>query len=314
MDRVFVEEVVTRSFSHLPPTHYIIKIQSFSSLANDEYEVDDNEDGHYKCSEFEAGRYKWNLVLYPNGNKRKNVKDHISVYLGIANTNSLSFGWEAYAIFCLFLLDQNKDRFLIVQDGMGNAKRFHGLKHEWGFDEFISLEDFNDASNGYLVDDTCVFGAEVFVKERNVAKGECLSMIKNSTSFKHVWKIEKFSYLTNYKDSELFTAANHKWKLGLYPRGDADASGYLSLFLFLTDPNVKIYAGFTMRILDQVQGTRHKTFVNNKGMWFDSPTYGWGSSRLVELSQLKDPGNGLLVNDVCIVEAEVTVFRILKSL
>ncbi|KAJ4723409.1 Ubiquitin carboxyl-terminal hydrolase 12 [Melia azedarach] len=303
MDRVFVEKNVASSISPLPPMHYMIKIQSFSSLANEKYEL----------GNFEVGRYKWNLVLYPNGNKGKNVKNHISVYLGIANINSLSFGWEAYAIFRLFLLDQNKDIFLIVQDGMGNEKRFHRLKHEWGFDEFISFEDFNNASNGYLVEDTCIFGVEVFVKERNIAKGECLSVIKNSTSFKHVWKIENFSYSSSYKESELFTAGNHKWKIGFHPRGDGTTSRYLSLFLFLTDRNVKIYAAYTLRILDQVQGTRHETFVNNEGTWFSS-SEGRGWSKFVELTQFKDPGHGLLVEDVCIVEAEVTVFEILKSL
>ena len=61
-------------------------------------------------------------------------------------------------------------------DAMGKERRFNGVKLEWGFDKFIPLEAFNDASNGYFVDDTCVFGAEVFVKERNIIKGECLSM------------------------------------------------------------------------------------------------------------------------------------------
>ncbi|KAJ4723241.1 Ubiquitin carboxyl-terminal hydrolase 12 [Melia azedarach] len=283
--------------------HYMITIQSFSSLANRKYQF----------GKFEVGRFKWNLVLYPNGNKGKNVKDHISVYLGIADINSLSFGWEAYANFRLFLLDQNKDMFLIVQDRIGKEKKFHGLKREWGFDEFISLEDFNDASNGYLVEDTCVFGVEVFVKERNIVKGECLSVIKNITSFKHVWKIADFSWWGSYKESKLFTGGNHEWKIGLYPRGDSTTSSYLSLFLFLTDQNVKIYAAYTLRILDQVHGTRHETFVNNEATLF-SDNEGQGLSKFVELGRFQDSGNGLLVMDVCTVEAEVLVFGALKSL
>ncbi|KAK9215013.1 hypothetical protein WN944_007016 [Citrus x changshan-huyou] len=43
---------------------------------------------------------------------------------------------------------------------MGKERRFNGLKHIWGFDKFIPLRAFNDASNGYLVEDTCVFEAE----------------------------------------------------------------------------------------------------------------------------------------------------------
>lgn len=63
------------------------------------------------------------------------------------------------------------------------------------------------------MDDTCVLGAEVFVsKERSTGKGECLEMIKDPRSFKHVWKVENFSKLdTEYYDSKEFTVAGYKW-------------------------------------------------------------------------------------------------------
>ncbi|TXG71471.1 hypothetical protein EZV62_000050 [Acer yangbiense] len=41
-------------------------------------------------------------------------------------------------------------------DAMLKEKRFHGLKLEWGIDQFLPLNAFDDASNGYLVEDTCV--------------------------------------------------------------------------------------------------------------------------------------------------------------
>ena len=55
------------------------------------------------------------LVLYPNGNKSKNIKDHVSVYLALADSSSLGPGWEVSAVFRLYLLDQNKDSYLILQ-------------------------------------------------------------------------------------------------------------------------------------------------------------------------------------------------------
>lgn len=55
------------------------------------------------------------LVVYPNVNKSKNVKEHISLYLAMAHTSSLQLGWEVYAVCRLFLLDQNKDNFLILE-------------------------------------------------------------------------------------------------------------------------------------------------------------------------------------------------------
>ena len=97
-------------------------------------------------------------------------------------------------------------------DAMGKERRFHVLKLEWGFDQFIPLEEFNDASNGYLVEDTCVFDAEELVKERNKFKGECLSMKEIASSCKYVWKIENFSKLeAKLYESEVFVAGNQKW-------------------------------------------------------------------------------------------------------
>ena len=103
---------------------------------------------------------------------------------------------------------------LHVIDAMGKQRRFHGLKLEWGFDQFIPLEEFINASHGYLVGDTCVFGAEVFVKETKKCTRECLSMKKltSASNYKHVWKIENFSKLEAKRyESQVFVVGDQKW-------------------------------------------------------------------------------------------------------
>lgn len=88
------------------------------------------------------------------------------------------------------------------------------MKKEWGFDKYISLKEFNESSNGYLVDDVCVFGAEVFVCKEHFkgGKGECLSMIKSPITYKHIWKIENFSKLdAESYESKIFNAGDQKW-------------------------------------------------------------------------------------------------------
>lgn len=69
-------QVVSRSISHVPPAHFLLKIQTFSSLLENKVES-------YESSEFNVGSHKWKLVLYPNGNKKKKVKDHPSSVLKI---------------------------------------------------------------------------------------------------------------------------------------------------------------------------------------------------------------------------------------
>ena len=87
------------------------------------------------------------------------------------------------------------------------------MKLERGFDNFIPLKIFNDDGNGFLVDDTCVFGAEVFVcKERSTGEGECLRMIKDPIMYKHTSWITGYSKLgSECRESNIFIAGSQKW-------------------------------------------------------------------------------------------------------
>ncbi|XVE89302.1 hypothetical protein DITRI_Ditri19aG0191600 [Diplodiscus trichospermus] len=88
-------------------THFMLKIQPLSLLKKIGIE-------EYESGEFEAG-YKWKLVLYPDGNKSRNVEDHLSLYLVSADVGHLlHLGWYVNTIFWIFLLDQCKDNYLIV--------------------------------------------------------------------------------------------------------------------------------------------------------------------------------------------------------
>ena len=93
----------------------------------------------------------------------------------------------------------------------GVVRRFHDIKTEWGFHKFLDLKSFEDLSQGYLVNDCCVFGAELFVHERN-AKREFLTMIREPLNHTMTWKIENFLSLdkvTYY--SRIFQVGNVKW-------------------------------------------------------------------------------------------------------
>ncbi|KAL8064702.1 hypothetical protein ABFX02_01G108300 [Erythranthe guttata] len=303
---------VSRSISDAPPAHCVIKIQLFSQLAKNNIES-------YSSSDFEAGGYKWKLVVHPNGYKNKGITDHISLYLVLAESNSLNPGWEIRASFRLFLLDQNKDSYITLQDTTENGRRFHGMKLEWGFNKFIPLAAFIDPSNGYLVNDTCVFGAEVYVcREKLSGKGECLSMIKDPITYKSTWRIDNFSDITQESaDSKPFSSADKKWKIQLYPKGTGSGNeSHVSLYLTLDEaeklpPTAKIYAEFTLRILDQLN--RNHASGTSKH-WFSAlnPTSGW--ARFSSQGYLKSSAAGLLVKNICVIEAEVKVHGVAVAL
>ncbi|OWM63253.1 hypothetical protein CDL15_Pgr010653 [Punica granatum] len=137
------------------------------------------------------------------------------------------------------------------------------MKLESGFDQLIPLKTFTDSRNGYLEDDTCVLGAEVFVsKERSTGKGENLVMIKDALSNQHYWMINNFSKLDKeYYISSIFLAGNYKWNIRFFPNGKGSGLGsYISLYLYLAETEslplgTKVFAGFSLRILNNAGGS-----------------------------------------------------------
>ncbi|KAI8024627.1 Ubiquitin carboxyl-terminal hydrolase 12 [Camellia lanceoleosa] len=244
---------ILRSLRDVSPAHYTLKMESFSLFLNSKIE-------NYESGVFEAGGYKWKLSLYPKGNMKRNVNGHISLYLAIADTKTLPLGWEVNVNFKLFVFDHIRDKYLAIQDAEGEIKRFHRMKTEWGFDQLLPLDTFTDPSNGYLLDDCCVFGVEVFVIKYN-GKGECASMMKDPVKNTFTWNISKFSAIDkDFLFSEEFVVGGHKWKLWFYPKGKANAKWKsASLFLVLADSETlpserKLYAEYKLRIKDQVKG------------------------------------------------------------
>ncbi|XVF79803.1 hypothetical protein PTKIN_Ptkin15bG0018800 [Pterospermum kingtungense] len=195
---------IIRFTRDLPPAHYLFRINSFSLFS----EVESVQ--KFKSGVFDAGGYKWRLLLYPNGNKKSNGDGCISLYLRISETEKLPSGWQVNVNFKFFVFDQIRDKYLVVEEA-GAVKRFHQMKTEWGFDQLLLLDCFKDASNGYLVNDSCTFGAEVLVIEQK-ATWEVMSMVKHPAGNPISFKIKGFSKLDKeYYESPLQTIAGCQW-------------------------------------------------------------------------------------------------------
>ncbi|KAF3942796.1 hypothetical protein CMV_030577 [Castanea mollissima] len=290
--------LITRSRRHFPPNNFLVKIESYSLLSETGLE--------YKSDVFEAGG---RLSLYPKGIEKTNENGHISLYLGIAETEELPLGWEVNAGFRLFVFDQIRDEYLTVQDGRGGGaiKRFNDLNSEWGFAKFLPLDTFNDVTQGYLVNNCCVFGVEVFVHERTV-KRQCLSMIEKPTNSTLTWKIVRFSTLNEERYySQKFTVEDSKWKLLVYPKGNSTGKN-TAISFFLSSCNCirseqGVFAEYTLRIRDQLRG-KHKE--KSAKHWFSTKEEDWGFAEFMPLQDIKD-AKGFLVFDTLLVEAEIIV-------
>ncbi|EYU41014.1 hypothetical protein MIMGU_mgv1a018547mg [Erythranthe guttata] len=280
------------------PAHFLIKIEPFSLLEKCGIEK-------YETKVFAAGEYKWRLIIYPDGDNTVGEDcDYVSVHLAMADTSSLPANFEVNVVFNIFLFDQISDNYL---PSLGITRRFHAMKSEWGFSKFISKEILLDPSNGYLVDDKCVFGAEVFVIKRE-AVTECLYLKNVDIPYKHDFKISNFSKLLGAWESEKFIAGDQDWKIRLYPKGNGKGAGrYVSIFLHCIEPKNTVKACFTIRVKNQI------SYEHNKGTgtnWFSASTSTCGWLTFIELETINNPIKGFIVNDSCLLDIEISVLAI----
>ncbi|XP_059298344.1 MATH domain and coiled-coil domain-containing protein At3g58270-like [Lycium ferocissimum] len=288
------------------PKRYLMKIESLSLLS-------DNGINKYESSEFVSGSYKWKMIIYPNGDG--NGHDHISIYLAIVGTSFLDADWEVNATFSFLIFDQIHDNYSVVR---GMERRFRNIKTEWGFSKCISHATFKDPCNGYLVNDECVFGVDVYVT-RNHGVGECMSLLKDVKAYKHEWRISNFSKLKiEHLYSEEFTVTGYKWKILLYPTGIGEQKGKsISIFLESVDTEgfdcrKRVQAKYSISVKDQISGAHRK--MTSSIRCFQAAGTSWGWNAFMPLSELRDPKKSFLFLDCCIVEADISVLGVVKGL
>ncbi|GLT61911.1 hypothetical protein SLA2020_345830 [Shorea laevis] len=131
-----------------PSMRFTWAIENFSRL---------NTKKHYSDI-FIVGGYKWRILIFPKGN---NV-DHLSMYLDVADSATLQYGWIRYAQFSLAVVNQIHPKYSIRKD---TQHQFNARESDWGFTSFMLLNDLYDPSRGYLVNDVVIVEAEVAVRK-----------------------------------------------------------------------------------------------------------------------------------------------------
>ncbi|XP_044465985.1 ubiquitin C-terminal hydrolase 13-like [Mangifera indica] len=247
------------------------------------------------------------IFLYPNGDEDE-VEGHISVYLELVDIDSLPDGWEINVIVSFFVYDQLRDKYVTIQDG--RIRRYHSMKTEWGISKFLDLETFRNPSNGFLIKDSCVFGVEVFVV-KNTFKGEFIPKMEdpaNNDTHYHNWIVKNFTKLKDERHiSESF--GPYKWNVILFPNGNKDGEGKSILIYLSYDQSFKgkLLVDFILRVKNQKSGPHIEKKV--EGHMFSPPDEDWGFAYFMASDTLKDPKQGYLVDDKCIIEAEVKFLR-----
>ncbi|XP_040994178.1 ubiquitin C-terminal hydrolase 12-like isoform X3 [Juglans microcarpa x Juglans regia] len=139
--------VDTQAVDDPPSARFTWTIENFSRLNNKKLYSDI----------FFVGGYKWRILIFPKGN---NV-DHLSMYLDVADSSTLPYGWSRYAQFSLSVINQIHNKYSIRKE---TQHQFNARESDWGFTSFMPLGELYDPSRGYLVNDTCIVEADVAVR------------------------------------------------------------------------------------------------------------------------------------------------------
>ncbi|EYU28831.1 hypothetical protein MIMGU_mgv1a020232mg [Erythranthe guttata] len=222
------------------------------------------------------------LVIYPGG---KEKGDYISVYLSVVDTNSLPLDWEFNATCTVFLYDHILDKYLCFRV---NERNFNKTTTEWGFPKFIPKKVLIDQSSRYIADDSIVLGAEILVIKRHRVI-ETVTLLKTTeVPQKYEWKIQEFSKLEEdrVRISEEFTIRDVNWRMKLYLNGD---SSELSMDVVCASADT----------FDAHQKVKAEFYLRLKGRL--------GVKAFISFSTMRDPENGLLVDDCCTLQVEILV-------
>ncbi|GAB2242762.1 hypothetical protein Droror1_Dr00019537 [Drosera rotundifolia] len=282
------------------PLHYMLKIESFSSIGA---LLKGCGEDCIKSSEFSAGGCKWVLKIHWNENKDDQDKSHISMFLRLID--KVKPGEVVTAMFRFYVHNQKLGNYLVVQDATG--RQFSVAKSEWGISKVLPISEVMDSSKGYILDDCCVVGVEVF-PAKNEYKVATLAVVQKNSTRQYTWKVAKFSALADARlDSPVFTIDGISWSLSIYPNGHPRAKGEsLSLFLILKDEDGSVFASgnrvfakYKLSIKDQLRNDSHQKNVSH---WFDANLSGWGYDNFIPLSDLKDRSKGYLENDELVIQ------------
>ncbi|KAK1398482.1 hypothetical protein POM88_008345 [Heracleum sosnowskyi] len=299
----------------VPPSNFMLKISSFSELPE---MISNQKKKYYESCCFEAGGYNWRfrlLILRANRVQKKRI---ISVYLVLDESNVLATGSDVIANFKFFVYDQIRDNYLTVEDASNRYKRFNKRETCQGISNVMTTSTLKCASNGYLLDDSCVLGVEVqVIKKTRTAESLRFIRIPPQDQLIHTWKINNFSNRNvQFCDPRAFTVAGRKWRIEIKTNY---INNWLCMKLKLDDTNCRtlaglirwlcreqdqrLYAVYSLSLKNQLHGDQDITLRTNE--WFNPEPIVTTWSQIIEMTEIHDHSKGFLVDDVLIVEAHI---------
>ncbi|XP_026443042.1 MATH domain and coiled-coil domain-containing protein At3g58200-like isoform X1 [Papaver somniferum] len=130
----------------------------------------------------------------------------------------------------------------------------------------------------------------------------------DSPSSEFVWIIENFSSLNDkeFHYSDYFLAGGCTWSIRIHSKGRTIGK-HFSMYLMFKGLDDKSYnTKFSLSIFNQKD---HQKTVRQSGQYTFTRNTGSGFSSVLLLPDLHDPAKGFIVEDSCIIQAEITFVK-----
>ncbi|KAM3374314.1 ubiquitin C-terminal hydrolase 13 [Capsicum galapagoense] len=135
-------------------------------------------------------------------------------------------------------------------------------------------------------------------------------------TYRFTWKIENFSRINVKKlYSRPFAVGGYNWRILIFPDGNNvdDLSMYLDAADSATLPyGWSRYSQFSLSVVDQIQNTY--SIRRETQHLFNARDSDWGFTSFMPLAELYDQKRGYLVDGMCIIQAEVSVGKLVGYL
>jgi len=282
------------------------RIDGFSSLL-------DKQKGWTNSGYFDIKGLKWYLKLNLKDQKRGDKRDYVSLKIVLSKASDLKSDIIVEASFKLLIFDQ-----------VYGKHREHEFSHHFQTEEsrksgascMIPVETLKEASSGFIVGDSCVFGVELI----NLATANATA--NHSSEAVHVqktngfsareaysWVIDDFLALKGRCYSPEFEIGGCKWYVTMYPSGVDDSGEFLSLYLHMAKPDASLQRSgvpveVSLSIKDQVTSNRHTRTGRCQFVATAEEGDGWGWAKFMEVKSVKD---WYLVRGSCLIEADVAI-------
>ncbi|XP_037414267.1 ubiquitin carboxyl-terminal hydrolase 13-like isoform X2 [Triticum dicoccoides] len=136
--------------------------------------------------------------------------------------------------------------------------------------------------------------------------------LPDASTSRFTWKIESISKHSGRKThSDIFMVGGYSWRVLIFPTGNN--VNHLSMYLDVADAKSlpigwSRSAQFSLAVINQLD-SKHSV-RKEVTHTFNSRESDWGFTSFMPLIDLYDPSKGYIVNDQCIIEAEVAVRKI----